>query len=40
MEEFLLGLTSIILLIQTIRVSILEEKIEELEKKTLKSLVV
>ena len=33
MDKFLLGLTSIILLIQTIRVSILEKKIEELEEK-------
>lgn len=33
MEEFLLGLTSILLFIQTIRASILEKKIEELEKK-------
>ncbi len=33
MEEFLLGLTSILLIIQTIRASMLEKKIEELEKK-------
>ena len=39
MEEFLLGLTSILLLIQTIRAAIFEKKIKELEKKTLKSLV-
>lgn len=31
--EYLLGLTSILLLIQTIRAAILEKKIEELEKK-------
>lgn len=33
MDEFLLGITSILLIIQTIRASILEKKIEELEKK-------
>ena len=33
MEEFLLALTSILLFIHIVRTSIIEKKIEELEKK-------